>query len=120
VRKWEKKWDTTGAYAKYTWFPCTLVQTRKFVPLGDIDATVQASMSSAMLLRTRSALSLAEKRAVELSLRDQQRAPTNGHGDNKNNNNNNNNNNINNNNNGDDDDDDADESRSKRRRKAAE
>lgn len=74
MRKWEKKWDTTGAYAKYTWFPCTLVQTRKFVPLGDIDASVQASMPSAMLLRTRSALSLAEKRAVELSLREQKLA----------------------------------------------
>jgi hypothetical protein len=68
VRKWEKKWDTSGPYAKFAWFPSTLVQTRKFVPLGEIDASVQATMSGALLMRTRSALSQAERRAVELSL----------------------------------------------------
>jgi hypothetical protein len=68
LRKWEKKWDTSGAYPKFAWFPSTLVQTRKFVPLGEIDASVQATMSGALLMRTRSALSLAERRAVELSL----------------------------------------------------
>jgi hypothetical protein len=68
LRKWEKKWDTSGAYPKFAWFPSTLVQTRKFVPLGEIDASVQATMSGALLMRTRSALSQAERRAVELSL----------------------------------------------------